>query len=79
MPRWVARVVWAMRGKRRVWLHIERRDGTDFTLEGILVGRWGGQHVMLMPKIIEATDSTVSLDGYVEVPSEHVLYCQVLG
>ena len=79
MPRWIARVVWAMRGKRRVRLHIERRDGSDFTMEGILIGRWSGQHVLLMPKIVESPESTVTLEGSVEVPSEHVLFCQVLG
>ena len=79
MPRWIARVVWAMRGKRRVRLHIERRDGSDFTMEGILIGRWSGQHILLMPKIIESPESTVTLEGSVEVPSDHVLFSQILS
>lgn len=80
MPRWVARVVWACRGRRRVRLHLEERDGVSVsTIEGVLVGRWSGHYVLLLPKLVEAEDRSIPLDGSVEVPAERVIFVQVLS
>lgn len=75
MPRWVARIVWACRGRRMVRLHLE---GNDPSVEGVLVGRWGGHYVVLLPKLVEAEDRLVPLEGSLEVPAERVVYVQVL-
>ena len=76
MPRWVARIVWAMRGKRRVRLHL---DGTDASIDGVLLGCWGGHYVLTLPRVVEAEDRSVPLEGMVEVPRERVLFVQVIA
>lgn len=74
MPRWVARVVWAMRGKRRVRLHLEERS-----IDGVLLGCWSGHYVLQLPRLVEAEERSVALDGMVEVPRERVVFVQVLA
>ena len=76
MPRWIGRVIWALRGKRLARIHLH--DNAP-SAEGILVGRWGGHYVLLTPKLLEAEGRTYSLDGHLEIPAERVLYVQVLG
>ena len=79
MPRWLGRLIWSMRGKRRVRIHLEVKDYTPVsTIEGILVGRWGGHYVLEVAKIVRAGDETVSMDArYVEIPSERVVFVEV--
>lgn len=76
MPRWIARLIWRMRGPRRVMVHIE---GMDSSIEGILFGRWGGHYVLQRAALVEETDRKMSLSGAVEIPAERVLFLQVLG
>jgi hypothetical protein len=76
MPRWISRIVWGLRGRRLVRLHL---TGTDPTIEGILVGRWGGHYVLLKPKVMQEKDRTYTLEGYVEVPADRVVFVQVIG
>lgn len=76
MPRWIARIIWVLRGRRLARLHLA--DNAP-SVEGILVGRWEGHYVLLTPKLLESQGRTYSLDGHLEVPAEKVLYVQVLG
>lgn len=76
MPRFLARAIWACRGKRLVRLHLADNQPS---VEGVLAGRWGGHYVVLAPKLLDATQRTFSLDGHLEVPAERVLYVQVIG
>lgn len=78
MPRWVARVVWAMRGKRRVRLHF-LPDVAEQSIDGVLLGCWGGHYVLQLPRLVEAEDRSVPLEGMVEVARERVLFVQVLA
>ena len=75
MPRFLLRLVWAVRGKRLVRLHLADNQPS---VEGILVGRWSGHYVVLAPKILDADQRTFSLTGRLEVPAERVLYVQVI-
>jgi hypothetical protein len=80
IPRWVGRIIWAFRGKRRVRLHlIDPPRGSAPSVEGILQGRWGGHYVVLMPSLIEEVGANAPLDGHLEVPAERVMFVQVLG
>lgn len=76
MPRWITRLIWAMRGKRMARLHLADNQPS---IEGILVGRWAGHYVILAAKLMESGDRTYSLEGHIEVPAERVLLVQVLG
>jgi hypothetical protein len=78
MPRWLGRILYAFRGRRRVRLHLEVKPGAPESVEGVLVGRWSGHYVLLLPKVLESPERTVSLDGTLEVPSERVVFVQVL-
>lgn len=78
MPRWLARLVWRVRGKRQVRLHVYGPNRA-MTVEGILIGRLGGHYVLLLPKIREGEGRSVALEGHLEVPAEHVLLVQVMG
>lgn len=79
IPRWVARLLWAFRGKRPVRLHLADVPGMETmpSLDGILVGRWGGHYVLLTPKVVVAEDVSHAISGTVEVPAERVLFVQV--
>ena len=63
--------------KRRVRIHVQ--DGP--TLEGVLVGRTRHTYVLWAPKLLtDAEDAPeVEVSGHVEVPSERVLWFQVIG
>lgn len=75
MPRFLMRLVWAVRGKRLARLHLADNQPS---VEGILAGRWGGHYVVLAPKLLDKLDRTFSLEGHLEVPAERVLYVQVI-
>lgn len=80
MPRWIGRLIWSMRGKRRVRLHLEVADNIAVsTVEGVLMGRWSGHYVLLLPKAMIGEEATQSLDGTLEVPAERVIFVQVLA
>lgn len=76
MAAWFLRLLWLFRGKRLVRLHL---IGDIGSLEGLLVGRWAGHYVVLTPSLVEGKDRTIRMDGHVEVPSERVLFVQVLA
>lgn len=70
-----------MKAKRRVRLHLQLPKGQTQTVEGLQVGRRpiGGHYVLLTPKIIESAETSISVDGHLEVPAERVIYLEVLG
>ena len=75
MPAWLMRLAWKARGKRRVRLHLR---GDDPSVEGILLGRYAGHYVLLTATMLEDEDTSVPLDGTVEVPAGNVVFVQVL-
>ena len=75
MPNWLLRLIWRVRGKRRVRLHLL---DVEHSIGGVLLGVVGGHYLLAKPKLIEAEDRTIPLDGLVEVPRERVLLVQVL-
>lgn len=80
MPRWLGRILWALRGKRRVTMQLDSRtQGVEgVTLEGVLIGRWSGHYVLELPKLLESADATHALGGrFVEVPRERVIFFEV--
>ena len=86
MPRFLGRLLWAMRGKRRVSVHLTRpiEDGGSLTIEGVLIGRWAGQHVLELAALLrpeaDGTANKVTLDArYIEIPNERVLFCEVFS
>jgi hypothetical protein len=76
MPAWLMRLVWKVRGKRLVRLHL---DNDQPSVEGILAGRWSGHYVLLAASVYEGSDRSVSLTGHLEVPAERVLFVQVMS
>lgn len=67
--------------RRRARLHLLDGQGQPGeTIEGILEGRRprAGHYLLLAPKLLEAEDRTVSIDGHLEVPAARVLFVQVL-
>lgn len=80
-PRWLARLFYAVRGKRRVRYHLYDGQGgmNGPTLEGIEVGCWSGHYVLLLPQHVRAEGQSLPLQGSVEIPRERVIYKQVLG
>lgn len=79
IPRWVSRLLWMFRGKRLVRLHLMMAGIEDVpSVEGVLVGRWGGHYVLLGAKMV-TPDGLRPLDGSsYEVPAENVVGYQVL-
>ena len=73
MPVWMMRLLWKVRGKRMVRLHL---DNTQPSVEGILAGRWSGHYVVLAANLL--ADGEVPVAGHIEVPAERVLLVQVL-
>ncbi len=73
MPVFLMRLLWRVRGKRRVRLHMV---GMNESVEGILAGRWGGHYVVLSASLVNAQRGT-TVKGHVEVPVERVLFVQV--
>lgn len=81
MPIWLLRLVWAVRRKRAVRLHFKPNTGENRSIEGVLLGRWGGHYVLLAAALLEIEDGEikrVDFDGTLEVPSENVLVVQAL-
>ena len=70
------RLVWKVRGKRLVRLHLDKDQPS---VEGLLAGRWGGHYVLLRPSVYETSDRSHSLTGHLEVPAERVLFVQVMS
>jgi hypothetical protein len=68
------RLVWKVRGKRRVRLHLADNQPS---IEGILAGRWAGHYVVLAPNML--ADGDMPMAGHVEVPAERVVLVQVLA
>lgn len=63
-----------MRLRRRlVRLHF---PDSQPSLEGIYAGRVAGHYRILNPKLVEAEDRTVSLDGEAFVPCGRVIFLQ---
>lgn len=87
MPRWLARIVYAARGKRLVRVHMEGGGAgqdtgpADLTIEGILIGRWSGHYILTRARVLESEESAITLGqgGDVEIPTERVLFLQVIG
>lgn len=82
MPVWLLRLVWKVRRKRAVRLHFKPNTGEERSLEGVLIGRWGGHYVLLMGRLLEDVGGEIKqleLGGALEVPVENVLLVQVLA
>lgn len=73
MPVWMMRLLWKVRGKRKVRLHL---NDNEPSVEGILAGRWAGHYVVLAASLL--ADGELPVSGHVEVPAERVLLVQVL-
>lgn len=76
MPAWLLRLVWRVRGKRRVRLHLVERVES---FEGVQIGRWGGAYYLIHASLLKSEDESVSLDGVVEVLEARVDFAQVLS
>lgn len=77
MPRWLGRILWSMRGKRRVTMQLESGE-YGVTLQGVLMGRWAGHYVLELPKLVESADATIPMGGrFVEIPRERVIFFEV--
>lgn len=76
----LARVIYRIRGKRLVRLHLEDKPGINTpSIEGIMVGRWCGHYILIRARLITGTDTELALDGEtVEVPEGRVVFVQVL-
>lgn len=79
MPWWMSRVAWRFRRKRRVRVHLEVKSGAPSTVEGFRLGVWGGSLVLMLPRVLEASDRTHALEGLLEVPVTRILFVQVLA
>ncbi len=77
--RWLGRLIYSFRGKRRVRLQLIYEGANETTLEGLLLGRWINHYILLTPKLIKETDKSIELEGLVEVPADRVVFIQVLG
>ena len=61
--------------KRLVRVHLV---GDEPSIEGIYNGRVDGHYRIDTPSVIEASDRSHSLDGWVLIPSHKVAFIQVL-
>jgi hypothetical protein len=82
VPSFIGRLLSRFRRVRLVRFHcvapaLNDRPG-EATIEGFLIGRWGGHYILERAKLLEAEDRTVSLDGRLEIPVERVFFRQVL-
>jgi hypothetical protein len=66
-----------MKRRRRPLVRVHPRNGPS--LEGVLVGRRGDHYVLELPKLLEAEDRTITLEGWVEIPAANVAFLQVLA
>lgn len=70
-------LTWRIRRRHLVRLHHAKMEQS---LEGILMGVWGGHYVLRTVKLLDAEDRTISLDAReVRVPRDAVLFVEVLG
>lgn len=76
MPAWLLRLVWRVRGKRRVRLHLVDRVES---FEGVQIGKWGGCFLLASASMLMNETDTVSLDGIIEIATSRVLFAQVLS
>lgn len=62
---------------RRVRVHL---DGTQVSVEGVMVGRRpvAGHYMVLTPRALEDEGRSASISGHIEVPASRVLFVQVL-
>jgi hypothetical protein len=80
MPRLLARLLYAIRGKRRVRYHLfDGNGGEGISLEGVELGCWAGHYVAILPRHLQAQDRAVALDGTIEIARERVIFRQVLA
>lgn len=64
------------RRKRVARVHL---TGSEPSLEGVYMGRVGRKHYRLEgASLVEATDSSVELEGFVLIPVERVAFIQVI-
>lgn len=61
--------------KRLVRVHLKDKETT---IEGVLLKRWAGHHILAVAKVLEAADRTHDLDGRVSIPNENILFTQEL-
>jgi hypothetical protein len=76
----MSRLAWRFRRKRLVRVHIATGDahpGTPDTIDGVRLGVWGGNIVLMLGKVVEEQGSTM-LTGVLEVPRDRVLFVQVM-
>jgi hypothetical protein len=78
--RLTSRLYWALRSPRSVRLHLSDPTGRvlDPSVAGLLMGVWGGFYVLQGPKYLESEDRTLPMEGVLQVPSDRVLFVQVL-
>lgn len=64
------------RRKRVARVHL---TGSEPSLEGVYMGRVGRKHYRLEgASLVESTDTTVELEGFVLIPVERVAFIQVI-
>lgn len=65
-----------LRRRRRVRVHL---TAANESVDGIQVGRRpvAGHYLLLVPKVVEDEQQTVTLTGTLEIPARNVLYIQV--
>lgn len=76
MPAWLLRLVWRVRGKRRVRLHLIDRVES---FEGVQIGKWGGCYMLIGASMLLSETETVSVEGVLEIATARVLWAQVLS
>lgn len=74
MPAWLLRLVWKVRGKRRVILQMV---GGLPSIEGVQIGKWGGCFVLANATLLKSETETQTLDGITEVSFDRVFFVQV--
>lgn len=81
LPRWLGRLFYLVRGKRRVRYHLhDGKGGFDGpTIEGLELGCWSGHYVCVLASHVAREDSTIPLQGSVEIARERVSFRQVLS
>jgi hypothetical protein len=80
MPGFLARIFYALRGKRRVRYHLFNGQGNPGeTLEGVELGCWAGHYVAILGHHVVNEGQSVPLEGHaIEIARERVMYRQVL-
>lgn len=74
---WLSRLIsWLFRRPPRlVRVHMK---GEEPSITGFLRGRYDGHYVLLVAKLHESIDSTIPLEGIIEIPVGNVLFMQAL-